>query len=513
MVVARHAAVILAAFLFSLFSVPAFAGGLPVRGDGEMTAMVPYGASSGDTANVEVTCRFRVSPLLGDVVQSGNIRWRLASNAEFHVPRPGQKGVVDVVKLGDIPADVLRQIELIDVTLAVYGENEKTGEAGAFLIDMGVPRADPEKWSFNAPEGPGWDELLYDSLNRHDANAFRSTKKASEYKVIGPGTAKSILDESFVLTAGDGGPRVDVVGARLDIAALINWWQAAAQARVRYEANIAAAGGGIEAITEYLGGAGPVEQQRDRAKSLAAKGDYVAAAQAAEKAAKPFRKPLPSNLGITAKVTTDSGEEITVTEAYERARSRVVAALDDALSGLGKTTPVKPTAPAWQEAKRREVEARPKLQLPEFRDCEQCPEMVVIPAGSGRIGDFDIAILGDVPDDYIEPVRSVTIPSDFALGKYEVTVGEFAVFQRETGHSLDESDCESVESTDRHPRVCMTGHDAEAYAEWLSRKTGERYRLPSEEEWEYAARVGSEALFWFGDDKEDLCEFENVRDA
>jgi formylglycine-generating enzyme required for sulfatase activity len=66
--------------------------------------------------------------------------------------------------------------------------------------------------------------------------------------------------------------------------------------------------------------------------------------------------------------------------------------------------------------------------------------------------------------------------------------------------------------TDSHPVLCVSWNDARAYAQWLSKKTGKRYRLPTEAEWEFAARAGSPAARYWGDDPVQACRFANVAD-
>ena len=147
-----------------------------------------------------------------------------------------------------------------------------------------------------------------------------------------------------------------------------------------------------------------------------------------------------------------------------------------------------------------------------FRDCPECPEMVVVPAGSFMMGAPASEIEGmtaaarhHVTWAWERPRHRVTIDRPFALGTYKVTREDYAAFVRETGYGDIEA-CyrwngrrlalaigtdwrdPGFAQTDRDPVVCVSWHDARAYAYWLSRKTGKRYRLLSEAEWEYVAR-------------------------
>lgn len=126
-----------------------------------------------------------------------------------------------------------------------------------------------------------------------------------------------------------------------------------------------------------------------------------------------------------------------------------------------------------------------------FRDCPQCPEMVTAPAGSFIMGDD-----GDFK--YEKPAHRVTIPYSFAIGRYEVTFDEWAA-------CLDEGGCQKNPDDhkwgrEKRPVVNITFDEAEGYAGWLSAKTGHKYRLPTEAEWEYAARGGTDTEYWWGDE-------------
>ena len=152
----------------------------------------------------------------------------------------------------------------------------------------------------------------------------------------------------------------------------------------------------------------------------------------------------------------------------------------------------------------------------EFRDCAGCPEMVVVPSGSFRMGSPSSE---SERDDNEGPRHRVRISQPFAVGVYEVTRGEFSQFISETGYSTGYSTGDSCwiwegddwddrsgrtwrspgfSQSDREPVVCVSWNDAKEYAGWLSAKTGYDYRLLSESEWEYVARAGTETEFHTG---------------
>jgi len=127
-----------------------------------------------------------------------------------------------------------------------------------------------------------------------------------------------------------------------------------------------------------------------------------------------------------------------------------------------------------------------------LNDGSKGPEMVVIPAGSFRMG--DIQGVGHSDE---QPVHKVTIKRPFALSKYPITFAEYDHY-REAINKPKPSDNDWGRGN--RPVINVSWIDATAYAAWLSDQTGKRYRLPSEAEWEYAARGWKETEYWWGDE-------------
>jgi formylglycine-generating enzyme required for sulfatase activity len=164
------------------------------------------------------------------------------------------------------------------------------------------------------------------------------------------------------------------------------------------------------------------------------------------------------------------------------------------------------------------------------KDCALCPEMIAIPAGEFLMGSAE----GDPHFNPSEgPQRKVVIAKPFLMGRYEVTVAEFAEFVREQGQIVEGAGCSSYDyrsmefrpeagrswknppvfaQQGNHPVVCVSWFDAKSYVAWLSRKTGKRYRLPSEAEWEYAARANVTDVWQWGANPRDACALANVSD-
>jgi len=133
----------------------------------------------------------------------------------------------------------------------------------------------------------------------------------------------------------------------------------------------------------------------------------------------------------------------------------------------------------------------PKVFRSRLKDGGKGPEMVWIPAGTFRMGD----IQGGGFDNE-KPVHRVSV-SRFAIGKYEVTFAEYDKFAQATGRKKPSSE---GWGRGNRPVIKVSWHDATAYAEWLSQQTGQKYRLPTEAQWEYVARAGTETKYWWGND-------------
>jgi len=167
-----------------------------------------------------------------------------------------------------------------------------------------------------------------------------------------------------------------------------------------------------------------------------------------------------------------------------------------------------------------------------FRDCPECLELVVIPAARFLMGTTrEPQIPTEVPAE-LSPT-AVVIERPFPFGRYEVTRGEYSVFAKATGRAAMRVRCRTwveekqgfrdldmhwdkpkvpAQPTDRHPASCIDWHDAAAYTDWLSERTGARYRLPSEAEWEYAAKAGTRSLWPWGNDPNQACREVNAND-
>ena len=138
-----------------------------------------------------------------------------------------------------------------------------------------------------------------------------------------------------------------------------------------------------------------------------------------------------------------------------------------------------------------------------FRDCPNCPEMVVLPGGSFLMG-------GTAWEE--QPYHPVTIEEPFAVGRYEVTFDEWDACVAEGGCNCYAPEAENW-GRGRRPVINVSWEDAQDYLYWLSQKTGKSYRLLSEAEWEYAVRAGTTTEYYWGNDKDAICAYANVGES
>lgn len=192
----------------------------------------------------------------------------------------------------------------------------------------------------------------------------------------------------------------------------------------------------------------------------------------------------------------------------------VDAGTDPGRAGLALTPPEELFAPGFPANKAGSAaQSGAPVEERQFRDCKDCPLMVALPPGKYDMGAPD----NEDGASYSErPVHGVVIPRPFALGVHEVTWEEYEACVAGGGCDPvgpDNSGGDEGFGRGNRPVINVNWTDAQNYVAWLSAKTGASYRLPSETEWEYAARAGSQTPYSFGYDPAMGCVYGNVGDA
>jgi formylglycine-generating enzyme required for sulfatase activity len=286
------------------------------------------------------------------------------------------------------------------------------------------------------------------------------------------------------------------------------------QATLESRANAAALGGQVEVAAE-------LKRQAAEAKEQAAASDERATqarreiAEAAEGRDKTTRDVLRQNADLLRERTELESNLQTLRNEVDRLNKE----LAQEKSRLNREVEPRQAPPT-------ELRTTPKSGRI-WRDCDDCPEMIEIAEGKFMMGspatDDERSIFARE-----EPLHTVSI-HPFALGRFEVTRGQFQAYVKESGIQLNPG-CftwrgndwgentrgswmsPGFEQSTNHPVVCVSWQDADGYVKWLSQKTKQAYRLPSEAEWEYAVRAGTETRRFWGNNPDLACGFENVAD-
>ncbi len=195
--------------------------------------------------------------------------------------------------------------------------------------------------------------------------------------------------------------------------------------------------------------------------------------------------------------------------AGEDGRSTLDWAAERADPGITAALMAAGADPALAAAAAREAERAAMVPGNVFRDCAACPEMVVVPAGSFMMGSPEGE---EGREEWEFPRHRVTIRVPFAVGVYEVTFAEWDACVRAGGCGGYRPEDEGWGRGSR-PVINVSWEDAQEYMRWLSRETGEEYRLLTEAEWEYVARAGTRTAWYWGRSESGQCRYANGADA
>jgi formylglycine-generating enzyme required for sulfatase activity len=226
------------------------------------------------------------------------------------------------------------------------------------------------------------------------------------------------------------------------------------------------------------------------AEATARAAEERAAAAEAERAASERAAAERAARQAAAEAAAEEDARKAAAEEASRRAAAEAAAAEKARQAAAKATAAAAAAEAARQAAHAKVAGTAPSTVKTFRDCDGCPEMIALAPGSFTMGSKG----GDASE---HPAHKVTIAYPFAISRFEVTVAEWKACHAAGG-------CDYLPTrkgmTATSPIYNLSWLDTQKYVKWLSKKTGQAYRLPSEAEWEYAARAGTKTEYWWGDD-------------
>lgn len=315
------------------------------------------------------------------------------------------------------------------------------------------------------------------------AEARSRAQRSPEFRKLVQGLHSQIAEAEGLATLGGGQAANERLRELLDFAGRMD----VQDSTVRAAAAQLPPAAGDDSAAGPSDAAAPIEQAEER-------GTAVASASAPESlpTENPVREPVPAPLpeaadAVATAASDAAGLPDAAVETVATPAPAATVPATEAEASRDAAAPAAPTLPAHPDACRAALarSRRPFCRDP-LPDGGFSPVMAVVPAGEFRMG-------GKHSNE--QPIIEVSIAAPFAIGVYEVAVGDYRRFVASTGGAMPAQPSNGED----YPVVNVSWHDAMAYTAWLGEQTGRFYRLPTEAEWEYATRAGSDAAYPFGD--------------